>query len=139
MKKIYSKHSNDLLHIVFTRNDMLEVKDRFDISPELQFLQCSALKVHEGKTYRPHYHIWKEPQFDKIIAQESWVVISGEVIVSYYDTDNELIEKVVLNPGDISITYKGGHSYEILSDDTLVYEYKIGPYSGQSNDKKFIE
>jgi len=140
MKSIYSKRSNSnstLLHIIFTRDDMVD--GRVDISPTAQFLQCSALKVHNGTTYRPHYHLWKSPQFNSIIAQESWVVISGKVSVSYYDTDDKLIEKVILNPGDISITYLGGHSYEILSDDTLVYEYKIGPYTGQENDKKFIE
>ena len=32
----------------------------------------------------------------------------------------------------------GGHTYEILESDTLVYEYKTGPYEGQKLDKEFI-
>ena len=29
--------------------------------------------------------------------------------------------------------------YTILEDNTIVYEYKTGPYEGQELDKKFIE
>ena len=37
------------------------------------------------------------------------------------------------------MTFQGGHTYEILEDDTIVYEYKTGPYKGQENDKVFID
>jgi cupin fold WbuC family metalloprotein len=93
--------------------------------------------MDEGKTFRPHKHIWKEPSFDKMIAQESWVVIRGSVKVLFYDTDMTLLETHVLNAGDSSFTLEGGHTYEILEDDTLVYEYKTGPYEGQEKDKVF--
>jgi len=43
-----------------------------------------------------------------------------------------------LRPGDASFTLYGGHTYEILEDDTIVYEYKTGPYEGQKLDKTFI-
>ena len=38
----------------------------------------------------------------------------------------------------MSFTLQGGHNYLILEDDTLVYEFKTGPYEGQEFDKKFI-
>jgi hypothetical protein len=44
----------------------------------------------------------------------------------------------ILHVGDASFTLEGGHNYEILEDNTLVYEYKTGPYEGQEMDKKFI-
>ena len=31
------------------------------------------------------------------------------------------------------------HTYEILEDNTLVYEYKTGPYLGIKKDKEFIK
>ena len=37
------------------------------------------------------------------------------------------------------MTFQGGHTYEILEEDTIVYEYKTGPYKGQANDKEFID
>ena len=62
----------------------------------------------------------------------------GSILVTYYDTDGTLLEKVTLNTGDISFTLEGGHTYEIMEDDTLVYEYKTGPYEGQEKDKVFL-
>jgi len=71
------------------------------------------------------------------IAQESWVIIRGQVEVTLYDLDDEVLSSYVLNPGDISITLYGGHSYRVL-EDTLAYEFKTGPYFGQALDKEFI-
>ena len=34
--------------------------------------------MEEGKTFKPHKHIWKNRTRD-VIAQESWVVIQGKV------------------------------------------------------------
>jgi len=93
--------------------------------------------MEKGKTFKPHKHIFKEGE-SEVIAQESWVVIKGSVKVILYDLDDTIIKKVILHPGDCSITLKGGHNYEILEDDTVVYEYKTGPYKGQSLDKEFI-
>ena len=56
-----------------------------------------------------------------------------------YDLDDKVVESVLLNPGDVSITFRGGHTYEIMKDNTLVYEYKTGPYLGQKFDKVFLD
>ena len=34
----------------------------------------------------------------------------------------------MIKQGDCSMTFEGGHTYTILEDDTVVYEYKTGPY-----------
>jgi len=135
VKKIYSKVEPDvLLHIV---NRLDEIESRTDIAPENQFLQLASLKMENGKTFKPHKHIWKDGE-EKVIAQESWVVIKGRVKVIMYDLDDSIIETPILEPGDCSMTFSGGHNYEVLEDDTIVYEYKTGPYKGQENDKEFI-
>jgi len=93
--------------------------------------------MNEGKTFRPHKHIWKNPSFEQMIAQESWVVIRGSVKVHFFDREMKPLETHILKAGDASFTLQGGHTYEILEDDTLVYEYKTGPYEGQAKDKVF--
>ena len=40
---------------------------------------------------------------------------------------------------DASFTLYGGHNYLFLEDNTIVYEYKTGPYKGQSMDKVFLD
>ena len=135
IEKIYSKiDSNKLLHIV---NRFSDDNDRVNIVPEEHFLQCSILKMDEGKTFLPHKHVWKDGK-EKVIAQESWVVIKGKVKCIFYDIDDTIISTPILYPGDSSFTLSGGHTYEILEDNTVIYEYKTGPYEGQELDKEFI-
>jgi len=136
MEKIYSKvEPSKLLHIVVRKEDFMV--GRQDIVDDDQFIQCSMLKLESGKTFRPHKHIWKE-RTRNIIAQESWMIVQGSVQAFFYDLDDSIIEEAVLKAGDASFTLEGGHNYLILEDDTMVYEYKTGPYEGQSMDKTFI-
>jgi len=135
MKKLYSRLDKKvLLHMIYRLDDLK--KGRIDIAPENEFLQVAALKLEKGKTFKPHKHIEKEKITN--IAQESWLVFKGRVKCIFYDLNDEIIEEVILRAGDLSITFKGGHNYVILEEDTVVYEYKTGPYLGIENDKEFI-
>ena len=137
MEKIYSKvEPEKLLHIIVRKEDFKP--GRQDIVEENQFIQCSILQMEEGKTFKPHKHIWKE-RTRNVIAQESWIVVAGSVKCVFYDIDDQIVAEPILYPGDASFTLEGGHTYVILEDDTLVYEYKTGPYEGQQLDKTFIE
>ena len=136
MEKIYSKKNYELLHII---NRFKEITvPRIDVIPEDNFLQMAVLKLSNGKTFNPHFHIPKKVDYEESIAQESWVVIKGKVKCILYDTDNTIIATPILEAGDASITLKGGHTFEILEEDTIVYEFKTGPYLGLELDKNFI-
>jgi cupin fold WbuC family metalloprotein len=135
MEAIHSKINSELLHIVVRKNDL--TPGRTEVVPDTNFIQCALLNMSEGKTFKPHKHIWKERK-RKVIAQESWIVIQGSVRCIFYDIDDQIIATPILYPGDASFTLQGGHTYEILEDNTLVYEYKTGPYEGQELDKMFI-
>lgn len=137
MKYIYSKvDPKKILHIIHRVDDFEKRKDLLD---SREFLQVASIKENQEKSFAPHHHLWKDTNFQKFIAQESWVVIKGKVKVDFYDTDHSFICAEVLDAGDTSITLMGGHGYTILENDTLVYEYKTGPYFGQDLDKRFIE
>jgi hypothetical protein len=140
MELIYSKvEPGKLLHIVrrFSELEGMAV-GREEIVPTDNFIQCSALRMNTGKTFKPHKHIYKKRTHKKQIAQESWVVLKGSVKCIFYDIDDTPIAEPILYTGDTSFTLAGGHTYLILEDDTLVMEYKSGPYEGQEFDKKFI-
>jgi len=143
MKKIYSKQDpQKLLHII-CRRDELEFSEkiewgRVDVAPEDQFLQVAAIQMNAGKTFKPHRHIWKNGE-ERVIAQESWVVISGAVKATLYDLDDTIIAEEQLKAGDLSMTFQGGHNYLATEPNTFVYEFKTGPYKGIENDKTFIE
>lgn len=136
MEKIYSRvEEGKLLHII---NRLEEIEKRTEVVPEDNFIQCATLKMEKNKTFPPHKHITKERSYEAQIAQESWVVIKGSVKCIFYDIDDTIIAEPILYPGDASFTLYGGHTYQILEDDTIVYEYKTGPYEGQKLDKVFL-
>jgi len=137
IEKIYSKAQPErLLHIVCQTQYL--ASPRYDVVDDEQFLQLAILKYEKGKTFRPHKHVYKAVP-KQSIAQESWVVLNGKVKAIFYDEDDSIIAERILNQGDLSITLFGGHNYEILEDDTLVLEYKTGPYYGQALDKVFVD
>jgi len=137
MENIYSKiHPEKLLHII---NRLEDINGRTEIVPENNFIQCATLKMENGRTFPPHKHITKDRHYPEQIAQESWVVIKGSVKCILYDVDDQIISTPILYQGDSSFTLYGGHTYEILEEDTIVYEYKTGPYEGQKLDKTFIQ
>jgi cupin fold WbuC family metalloprotein len=124
-----------LLHVVVRKEDL--TPGRVEVVPEDNFIQCALLNMEKGKTFKPHRHIFKE-RTRNVIAQESWIVIQGSVKCTFYDLDNSVLVEPILNHGDASFTLEGGHTYTILEDNTLVYEYKTGPYEGQALDKIFL-
>ena len=136
MENFYSKiEPGKLLHMIVRKEDILH--GRKDVVSEENFIQCSILNLEKDKTFKPHRHIWKE-RTRNVIAQESWIVVQGSVKCTFYDLDNTILAEPILNVGDASFTLEGGHNYLILEDNTLVYEYKTGPYEGQALDKTFI-
>lgn len=138
IEKYYSKiQEGKLLHIVY-RPDPLVTGKREDLIESQNFIQCSFLSMNKGKTFKPHKHITKERSYKEQIAQESWIVIKGSVKCIFYDLDDSILTTPILNAGDASFTLAAGHNYEILEDNTIVYEYKTGPYEGQKYDKEFI-
>ena len=137
MERIYSKLApNKLLHLIVRKEEI--TSGRQDVIPKENFIQCSILNMEKGKTFRPHKHIWKE-RIRNVIAQESWIVLQGSVKCIFYDTDDTILTEPILYPGDASFTLEGGHNYLILEDNTLVYEYKTGPYEGHALDKTFLD
>ncbi len=124
-----------ILHIYMDKSSF---NNRVDLVDPNQFLQVAALKLNKKK-FISHAHNWRNNKNEKFIAQEAWIVIQGKVKIYYYDTDGELLETTILNQGGCTITLEGGHNYEVLEDDTFVYEVKVGPYEGQKIDKFFLK
>jgi hypothetical protein len=137
MTEIYSKIEPDkLLHFII-RSDEINVS-RFDAVCDKERLQVAILNMKKGRVFKAHRHNTHKLTTE-IPAQESWVLISGKVMVCYYDIEGDkCIETAILNPGDLSFTLYGGHSYEAMEDGTRVYEFKTGYYLGQEHDKTFI-
>ena len=134
MEKYFSKiEPKILLHLV---NRLKDIDGRANITDEKESLQLATFKLNSGHTFKPHKHIY----FEKTITttQESWIVIKGSIKCIYYDLNDEFLDEVILKAGDCSITFRGGHTFVSLEDNTIVYENKNGPYLGKIYDSILI-
>ena len=135
MIKIYSAIKTEkLLHVILKKEDV--TKERTNVVEAQEFLQFAAMKLPKGDIALPHKHV----ACDKTatITQESWVIIQGKIKVILYDINDEILAEEVLLPGDCNITLYGAHAYEILEEDTIIYEYKTGPYQGIEKDREHV-
>ena len=126
---------NILLHQLFSPKNKKGIQ-RINISPANESIQVSHLSLENNQTFRAHKHVFYKR--DMPMAQESWVVISGKVEIYYYDLSDNLIATRIMSEGDCTITYRGGHNYKCIEENTIVYEFKTGPYHGVEKDKVFI-
>jgi mannose-6-phosphate isomerase-like protein (cupin superfamily) len=136
MKKIYSKVVEDCLLLTLNRREDISTS-RTDLSPAEEYLQCATKTLTKGIKFRPHRHNRLIRKTD--ITQEAWIFLSGRVRAKFYDLDDSIILDTELGAGDCVIVFKAGHGFEVLEDDTVLYEFKTGPYEGVELDKTFID
>ncbi len=136
---IHSLIDGSLLHQVYRLDDFAKQDEpRVDFGNETFYLQAAAIRVSEPRSFPAHTHLERSRSFDRFRAMESWVVVRGSVNVTYFDMDDKPLVDHLLQQGDMTITFFGGHSYEVIEQGSLFYEFKSGPYEGQSADKRFI-
>lgn len=108
------------------------------ISDNKDGLQVAGMNVLCGRTFKTHQHIFRERSAN--FTEEAIVVIKGKLKSVIYDLQKQMQAEVILYPGDMIITRRGYHGYEVLEDGTIFYEMKNGPFSGVvSEDKTFLE
>ena len=136
MLKVYSAVEKDIMLFSLIRQNEI-VTQRQDIAPDEEFLQVGAKKINAGDYFRPHRHL----PCHKIIntTQEAWVILNGQVQGIFYDLDETKVSEITLNSGDCIVIFRGGHALRCLTDDTILYEFKTGPYYGAEQDKTFLE
>lgn len=94
-------------------------------------LQVSAWNHKKGYECVPHIHNVIPRTID--LVNEVVIVISGEVLVTFYTPEGKKIAERVLRKLDICHTLQGGHGYKILTEGTKIIEVKNGPFMGDLN------
>lgn len=136
IEKIYSKlEPNKLILSLLRYDDISEY--RTDICPDEEYLQISGRKIKSGVKVKAHRHIPFQRKTD--ITQEAWVVFEGCIKGTFYDLDNSILYETEIKRGDVIVLFRGGHSLEVLDNDTIFYEFKTGPYYGIDDDKELID
>ena len=133
---IYSKiKKKKLLHVFFKFKKNIS---RINLSPDNEFLQASIIRFESKRIISSHYHLNHKVLKKKRPIQESWILIKGKAKITFFDINKKKLKICSMKPGDVSISFGGGHKLEIMSSNTIIYEYKTGPYKGSKEDLNYF-
>lgn len=104
-------------------------------SKDEEFVQVGIWGNYEnGKQLNAHIHNTVERTADR--TYEVLYVMSGSLCADIFDLDEQFVEKITVQQGEILILLESGHGYTILEDGTNVLEVKNGPYLGAEIDRR---
>jgi len=96
--------------------------------------QAGFVVYPAGGAVVPHAHL---PVVRTVMGtSELLVVRKGRCIVDMYSDDRVLVASRELGTGDLVLLMSGGHGFRML-EDTVLFEVKQGPYSGQVEKERF--
>lgn len=106
-------------------------------SGDTDFMQVASMSHDKGKVVKPHLHVVRPRSVE--YTQECVILIKGKLEFSFYDKNKIFLDKVILNSGDVVAIFGGYHGMEVLEDNSVYFEIKNGPFTGNEVDKEFLE
>jgi hypothetical protein len=98
------------------------------------FLQIGKFRYDTNHLMRDHRHIKRYRE--ATVTQEALVVFQGTVEARVFGkTGFKPVQIIKLVAGDIFTLYGGGVGFTVLEDDTIMAEFKNGPYDVESDDE----
>jgi hypothetical protein len=126
------KKGNLILARHITKDEIKEGLSFF--SGNNEYIQVGSWNYESGKELLKHIH--NEAVRKVIRTQEVLYIIEGKIEAEIYDLEENLIETLEVNKGDVLILLDSGHGYKIIEDGTKVLEVKNGPYLGAEIDRR---
>jgi hypothetical protein len=132
MKRI--DYNNATVAIV---HHLMDWKQGLDfLTSDNDFIQTGTWFYQEGMKLKAHRHITNTRKIDR--TQETIIILSGSLMVDFYDDANTVFASEILASGDICVILNIGHGYQILENNTRVVEVKNGPFVSVEADKQLI-
>ena len=137
------KIMDNKLDIFYENNLVASIINLNDVEEGLSFfthdeanIQFGTWNYKKGKELEPHFH----NKFDRnaTITQEAVFVLKGKVQCDLYNKKGQFISSHVLENNDLMIQFNEVHKY-IMQEDSIVLEFKNGPYFGPEIDRTRIE
>lgn len=70
-----------------------------------------------------------------MILNEVLYVVKGAMKANLYSADRKFVESALVKEGEFIILLNGGHGFEPLTDETVIFEAKNGPFVSVEHDK----
>lgn len=96
--------------------------------------QMGMIVYGEGQSIQPHLHL---PVVREVHGTTEMVMVrKGACRVDIYDRQKQLITSREMVQGDLVLLLAGGHGFQ-MSEDTVLFEVKQGPYVDQNEKERF--
>ncbi len=129
---VHKIYDGEVVCAVHITNDEWKAGLNF-FSNDEDFIQVGTWGYDKGKHLAAHYH--NEVPRHISFTQEVLFIKQGAIRSTIYGLHQQEVGRFDLGAGEILIMLNGGHSYDILEDETQVLEVKNGPYMGAEVDR----
>jgi cupin fold WbuC family metalloprotein len=104
------------------------------LTPDHFGQQMGMIVYGAGTSIQPHLHL---PVVREVHGTTECIVVrKGACELDIYDQSKQLIESRFLKMGDIVLLLGGGHGFR-MSEDTVLFEVKQGPYVEEADKERF--
>jgi hypothetical protein len=106
---------------------------KFLTAPE-DNLQLGYVVYPAGGEIQRHIHLPLERAL--VGTAEVVIVKRGRCEVDFFSESKELLTTIEIGEGDVTLLLRGGHGFR-MSEDTVLFEVKQGPYTGLDEKERF--
>lgn len=104
------------------------------LTPDTYSLQMGMIVYGAGQEIPRHMHL---PIVREVHGTSECIVVrEGACEIDIYGLERQLLTSRSLSKGDIVLLLGGGHGFR-LTEDTVLFEVKQGPYAGTGDKERF--
>jgi len=96
-------------------------------------LQVGVSRCNKGDYIQNHFHNQFPRNTD--LLNEVLYVVQGSIRANLYDDEKRLIASEEVRQNEFIILLSGGHGFEPLTDNSIIFEAKNGPFVSVEHDK----
>lgn len=117
----------------FVRAACMPSKTTF-LTPDSFGQQMGMVVYGAGQEIQRHLHL---PVVREVHGTSECIIVrKGACLIDIYDCQKRLLSTHTLGTGDIVLLIGGGHGFR-MTEDTVLFEVKQGPYVGIADKERF--
>ena len=92
--------------------------------------------MHHPKDHVILPHIHNIVKREILYTKEVLIIKKGKIRCDFYSDEKEYLKSRTIETGDVLLLVSGGHGFECL-EETMMFEVKQGPYTGENDKERF--